>query len=567
MRLVVVVGGTRSGKSARAEALAAASGLPVTYVATGAVIDHEMRARVAGHRARRPGDWTTVEPGGDPLDAATAVAAAGGCALVDGIGGWVATAQHHGHDLGGCVASARALAAAGGAGTVIVVAEHVGSGVTPMDALSRRWVDAVGEVTQALVAGADAAELVVAGRVVPLPAGVPDDRAANEPTGDVDLAALRTYGDRALHDAPFDLAALRVHGDTALHDATGGLADHAVNVLAGGPPDWLRTALADALHSAVDRYPDERAAVAAVAARHDRPAEDVVLTNGAAEALWLLGPALRPRHAVVVHPAFTETEAGLRVHGVRVTRVLRCPARGFSLDPAAIPADADLVVVGNPASPSGTLDPQTAIRALRAPGRTVVVDEAFLDLVPGEPGSLAGAGLDDVVVVRSLTKSLALAGVRAGYALAAPAVASRLRDVRPPWSVNVLALAALHAAASRPEAAAAAALRAEAEREDLAGRLAEAAIPGLRTWPSVTNFVLVEVPDGARAVAALRAEGIAVRHAASFPGLDQGHLRLTARGPEANARLVRALDAALAPGTDCTSTPAAGAERTIGGRS
>jgi histidinol-phosphate aminotransferase len=324
-----------------------------------------------------------------------------------------------------------------------------------------------------------------------------------------------------------------------------GDADHAVNVLAGGPPPWLLTALHDALDAGAARYPDERAAVAALAALHGRNPEGVVPGNGAAQLLWLLGPALSPRLAAVVHPAFTETEAGLRAHDVPVVRVLRDPDAAFALDPGAVPEAADLVVVGNPASPSGTLDPAAALLALRRPGRAVVVDEAFMDLVPGEPASLANHALEDVVVVRSCTKSLALAGVRAGYALAGAAVADRLRAVRPPWSVNVAALAALEAIAARPDTLAMAARRAEAEREDLAARLEH--VDGVRTWPSHTNFVLVEVPDGPAVVARLREQRIAVRPAASFPGLGADHLRLTARNPAANAALVAALRAALPP--------------------
>jgi histidinol-phosphate aminotransferase len=240
-----------------------------------------------------------------------------------------------------------------------------------------------------------------------------------------------------------------------------------------------------------------------------------------------------------VHPGFTEGEAALRAHGVPVARVLRRPEDGFALDPGAVPDEADLVLVGNPASPSGTLDPASAVLALRRPGRVVVVDEAFMDLVPGEAASLVREPLDDVIVVRSLTKSLAVPGLRAGYAVASPALAARLRAVRPPWSANALALAALAAAAQRPEALAAAAERATAEREDLAARLA--AVPGVRTWPSVTNFCLIEVADGPRVVGVLRERSIAVRPAASFPGLDDRHLRLTARDPAANARLVDAL--------------------------
>jgi histidinol-phosphate aminotransferase len=317
-----------------------------------------------------------------------------------------------------------------------------------------------------------------------------------------------------------------------------------VSVMAGGPPAWLRDALHRALDSGAERYPDERPASAALAALHERLPEEIVPTNGAAEALWLLPAALRPTLAACVHPAFTEAEAALRAHGVPVARVLREPERDFALDPGAVPDAADLVVVGNPASPSGTLDAAGTLLALRCPGRVIAVDEAFMDLVPGEPGSLARERLEDVIVIRSLTKSMGIPSVRAGYAVAAPALAERLRAVRPPWSANGLALTALTAVAQRPEALAAAAERAQAERSDLDERLA--AVPGLRSWPSAVNYCLVEVPDGPRVAAALRERGIAVRPAASFPGLSPHHLRIAARGPSDNERLADALGELLA---------------------
>jgi histidinol-phosphate/aromatic aminotransferase/cobyric acid decarboxylase-like protein len=181
---------------------------------------------------------------------------------------------------------------------------------------------------------------------------------------------------------------------------------------------------------------------------------------------------------------------------------------------------------------------------MRKPGRIVVVDEAFMEMVPGEPGSLANAAhLDDVVVVRSLTKILSIPGVRAGYALAAPPLAEALEAAKPPWSANALALRALTAAAMRPHELAALAERAAAERADLERRLS--AIEGVRVWPSATNYVLIEVDDGPPVVTALRNRQIAVRPAASFPGLHSGHIRLTARDREANTRLVAALAEAL----------------------
>jgi histidinol-phosphate/aromatic aminotransferase/cobyric acid decarboxylase-like protein/adenosyl cobinamide kinase/adenosyl cobinamide phosphate guanylyltransferase len=502
MSLTLVLGGTRSGKSAHAERLALASGQRVRYVGTADAADRSMQARIEAHLARRPPEWETVAA----EDELAATIMAGGLTLIDGLGVWIA-----GRAPELVESEVAKLVAAAVDHEVIVVAEQAGEGLVPMDRIARAWLDLLGESVQRLSAAAGRVDYVVAGRVLALAA--PPHHA--EPN-------LRHHGDREVRP-----------GD----------ADHAVNVLAGGPPEWLRGTLSDALGAAAASYPDDGAAVAAAAGLHDRDAAEVVITNGAAEALWLLGPALRPRLAAVVHPGFTESEWALRAHGVPVVRVQRDADRGFGLDPDQVPAEADLVIVGNPASPDGTLHPAAALLALRAPGRTLVVDEAFMGMVPGEPASLAREPLEDVIVVRSLTKLLSVPGLRAGYALAAPSTAAALRAVRPPWSANALALVAVRAAAEHPAELAALAERAAAEGGDLQQRLR--AIGGVQTWPSVTNFSLVEVDDGPAVTNALRSRGIAVRPAASFPGLGAGHIRLTARGPEANARLVTAIEEAL----------------------
>ena len=514
MTLTLVIGGTRSGKSAHAERLALATGGSVRYVATADASDPSMAARIAAHAARRPAGWSTAEAGDDLIAALSGE----GVSLVDGLGVWIAGVlyrarageEHVRRQVAGVIDAAQR-------GDVIVVAEEAGQGVLPADAESRAWLDLLGDAVQQLSAAAETVELVVAGRTIALGGR----RAAPPPA----TGSLRHHGDRDLRP-----------GD----------ADHAVNILAGASPPWLTEALTAALAADANRYPDESEATQALAALHGRDPQEIVPTNGAAEALWLLGPALRPRLAACVHPGFTEAEAALHAHGIPVTRVQRDPEAGFALDPRTIPAAADLVIVGNPASPSGTLDPATALLALRAPGRVLAVDEAFMSMLPGEPGSLAGERLDDVIVIRSLTKLLAIPGLRAGYAIAPPALAERLRAVRPPWSANTLALAALRAAAMRPEALAKLAGRAAAERADLERRLA--AIDGLRSWPSSTNFCLVEVDDGPGVVAALQAQRIAVRPAGSFPGLGPGHLRITARDPDGNARVAAALAQALSRG-------------------
>ncbi|MET8846940.1 Rv2231c family pyridoxal phosphate-dependent protein CobC [Amycolatopsis sp. NPDC004625] len=317
---------------------------------------------------------------------------------------------------------------------------------------------------------------------------------------------------------------LHHHGD---REVGPGLVDLAVNVRLPRPPAWLRRELVSAVDS-LAAYPSAAEATLAVAARHGRPPEEVLVTAGAAEAFTLLASALRPRRAVVVHPQFTEPEAALRAAGCDVSRVLLSEEDGFVLDPALVPSDAALVFVGNPTNPTSVLHPASVLRSLARPGRLLVVDEAFLDAVPGEVESLA-SGFPGVVVLRSLTKTWGLAGLRAGYVLGPADVVERLRAVQVPWSVSTLAGVAT-VACCRPSALEEAeklAVAAEADREYLASGLGRLGVPVLGDPRG--PFVLIRVPDGASVRVRLREAGYAVRRGDTFPGLGPDHLRLAVR--------------------------------------
>ncbi len=336
---------------------------------------------------------------------------------------------------------------------------------------------------------------------------------------------------------------LRHHGD---QEVGPGLVDLAVNVRLRRPPPWLLAKLTASLDT-LAAYPDPTQARAAVAARHGRPAGQVLLTAGAAEAFTLIARALRPRRAVVVHPQFTEPEAALLAAGHRVDRTLLRPDDGFALDPALVPADADLVVLGNPTNPTSASHPAQTVAALARPGRVLVVDEAFADTTPGEPESLAGrADLPGLVVVRSLTKTWGLAGLRVGYLLAAESMAARLARAQPLWSVSAPALAAA-AACSAPEAIAEAELMAHqlaADREHLLGRLRE--LPGIAIpRHPCASFLLIHVADGLGVRKTLRQRGFAVRRADTFPGLGPDWLRIAVRDRRTTDAFVAALEGVL----------------------
>ncbi|WP_327131570.1 Rv2231c family pyridoxal phosphate-dependent protein CobC [Streptomyces sp. NBC_01343] len=340
---------------------------------------------------------------------------------------------------------------------------------------------------------------------------------------------------------------LRHHGDAEVRGDGGALVDLAVNVRAHTPPDWLKQRIAASLDG-LSAYPDGRSARAAVAARHGLPADRVLLTAGAAEAFVLIARALGARRPVVVHPQFTEPEAALRDAGHTVERVVLRAADGFRLDPEAVPQDADLVIVGNPTNPTSVLHPAAVLTALARPGRILVVDEAFMDAVPGEREALAGrTDVPGLVVLRSLTKTWGLAGLRIGYVLAEPRVIAELAAAQPLWPVSTPALVAAEACVAPAALAEAqdAARQIAVDRAHLLAGLAEfeeISVSGVAEGP----FVLIRVAGGAEVRTRLRALGFAVRRGDTFPGLDSSWLRLAVRDRATTGRLLQALDHALA---------------------
>jgi histidinol-phosphate/aromatic aminotransferase/cobyric acid decarboxylase-like protein len=328
---------------------------------------------------------------------------------------------------------------------------------------------------------------------------------------------------------------LRVHGDQLLFE---GALDFAVNVWPGTRPVGLERTLREALERT--GYPDDSDARDAIAAQHGRRPDEVLLTNGACEAFWLIAHALRPRCAACVHPGFTEPEAALRAVGADVVRVFREP-RHWRLDPEHIPSDAELVVIGNPDNPTGALESADTLAGLERPGRLLVIDESFMEFVPGRHETLAARrDLAGVVVVRSLTKLWSLAGIRAGYLLGEAPLIKRLESHRQPWSVNALAGAALEYCAADRVTPIKIAAEVASARSTLFEALSQLPIVE-QIWPGAANFLLLLVKDGLGVVSHLAERGIAVRPASSFPGLGPDHLRVAVRPAPDCARLVAAL--------------------------
>lgn len=167
--LELVVGGARSGKSAYAERQALASGLAVTYIATGEARDEEMAARIAHHRTRRPAGWRTLE---EPLrlaDALHRTAARDACLLVDCLTLWLTNVllAEREDEIDALLDALPALP-----GHLILVSNEVGWGIVPENALARRFRDEQGRLNQRVAALADRVTLVAAGLPLTLKSAV-----------------------------------------------------------------------------------------------------------------------------------------------------------------------------------------------------------------------------------------------------------------------------------------------------------------------------------------------------------------------------------------------------------
>lgn len=341
----------------------------------------------------------------------------------------------------------------------------------------------------------------------------------------------------AVHGAP-DHAELRRLG-LRLEEVL----DFSSNINAYGPSPAVRNAVA---RTPLDRYPDgEALALRAALAEHLGVAPSRILpANGSSELIWLASLAfLYPDDRVLVlGPTFAEYTRMAAIMGARLKHLLAQEENGFVLSPCEIRAALDswrprIAFLCNPNNPTGTILDSCTIAdwVYNYPYTLFIVDESYLSFASGL-GSATDAKRDNVLVLRSLTKDFALAGLRLGHAVGAKEVIAALARVRPPWSVNALAQAAGIAALRDRQHLGQSLERLTAAKRELTAALAEM---GMQVLPSAAPFFLVRVGDAAAVRLALLHKGILVRDCASF-GLPE-YIRICTRRPEENARLVAAL--------------------------
>lgn len=306
------------------------------------------------------------------------------------------------------------------------------------------------------------------------------------------------------------------------------------------------------------RYPDYeyRGYREAVANYYGLDPDKVVPLNGAAEALTLVVTALKPSVLISIEPTFGDHPFMARGLGVPWVAVPLTPNEDeYELDPSVVydlpqgVRRGSLVILSNPNNPTGSLArPKVLleISELLEEG-FLLVDEAFIDLSPAEGYSLLGRSPSNVVVVRSLTKPLAVPGLRAGFAYTTDKrVATRLEAARQPWNVNALAALVTTTALGACRREVVAHLR-EARRvvEEEAGRVKKnLGALGLRVYETKAPYVLVHHPQARHPglQVELNKRGVHVREAGYFKYLTPYHSRVSIKRREENELLLRVFE-------------------------
>lgn len=331
------------------------------------------------------------------------------------------------------------------------------------------------------------------------------------------------------------------------------LMDFSASVNPLGPSPRAVRAIQSALVSMV-HYPDPDCVPLrdALAKRYGLTAECFLVGNGSSELIQLLPAALSIHRAVVIGPTFSEYGRAVRLHGGQVIQLdaerkehYRPPLRETSTALQATRHSVDAVFVCNPNSPTGrAVSKGELTEQVRTAGRRgvwVVLDEAFVDYCEERSLLRDVAQHSHLIILRSFTKFHALPGLRIGYMAAAPEVVRRIRDRQTPWSVNALAQAAALASLNDMRYARRSLAFMQTERPRLARQLGQ--LPDVTVYPSVANFLMVELPSwktSAALAGALRRDGILIRDCSTLPGLTERTVRVAVCTPSQNRRLVAA---------------------------
>ncbi len=342
--------------------------------------------------------------------------------------------------------------------------------------------------------------------------------------------------------------------------STGAIIDFSASINPLGMP---RTAEAEIRKHMrlVPHYPEPYAETlsAAIAEQFRLRLSSVLCGNGSTELIFLIPKVLNPKRVLVTAPAFSEYEKASRMNGAAIRYYRLRPGDDFRVDPGRFieamqgrgrgslkttgaGAACDMAFLCNPNNPTGRLlrkrDMLKIADAARELRCRLVVDEAFIDFCPGESVLSSVASNPYLIVIRSMTKFYALAGLRLGFGVFPIAVASRLKSRKEPWSVNSLAAAAGSVVLSDAAYRDASHTMIRREKQYL-----EKCFDGLHLpyVASDSNYYLLYMKNAGAVMRTLEKKGVLLRDCSNFKGLGPGYVRIAVRSRRENSFLMQEL--------------------------
>ncbi len=261
--------------------------------------------------------------------------------------------------------------------------------------------------------------------------------------------------------------------------------------------------------------------------------DEVCVTNGATEAIYLIAQAYRGEASSILMPTFSEYADACRLHGHRITSIYQLQD---------LPDTPRLLWLCNPNNPTGEVrDKAMLVRCIEQHPRTVFVIDQSYEAFTLKPlfSAKEAAAYPNMYLLHSLTKRFAIPGLRIGYVTACADLLHKVRCQRMPWSVNQLAIEAADYLIDPQRESDFDLCRLLQEKERVARCLRD--MGGVEVWHSDTHYLLVQLRMGT--AAALKEylateHGILIRDASNFTGLDERFFRIAIQTAEENDELI-----------------------------
>ena len=314
-------------------------------------------------------------------------------------------------------------------------------------------------------------------------------------------------------------------------------------------PDELKREVVDrVLGRAWGRYPDfvPDGVIETLASFTGWTRDGILVGNGSNELINLaLSVTLQPGSTIAIpQPTFTLYKLMATTLGATVGDVFLNADMSFDVGALREAAQrSDVLVLCSPNNPTGTLlELSEAERIIDSARGLVILDEAYHEF-SGQTALPLLERHENLILLRTFSKAMAMAGLRFGYMLTHPRLAREVEKVKLPYSVNIFTLAAAEVVVERSEVLRDAVRKLIDERGRLARELESRS--GVETFPSRANFMLIRTAQPARRLFdALYAEGVLVRDVSRYPMLDRA-LRVSVGTPDENTRFLKVLDRAL----------------------